>query len=283
MPTSSPSHSTSDSALQAEDQISRWRVIVVTYNSESELAKIWANIPPELRKMVVQVDNGSSDSSVEVGRRLFPVVLSQENLGLSAGNNAGARIFLGTKPEYLLFANPDLHIDYEGLVKLQNEISLRDSIVAPRLLSQAGEEQASARGWPTPMRQIGNRLRLRAGMSPSVSYIPHESHEKQNVPWVMGASIAMSRNVFERLGGWNAKFFLYYEDVDLCVRAHRFGINVRQSDAVLWRHDWSRASLRPLSRAWRYHIRSAIRFYVSNPDFMLGVPRWAKSLDIEAK
>jgi N-acetylglucosaminyl-diphospho-decaprenol L-rhamnosyltransferase len=90
---------------------------------------------------------------------------------------------------------------------------------------------------------------------------------------VRRGATSLSREVFDRLGGWPEEYFLYMEDVELGVRAGRLGIPVSVTAALRWVHEW-RADSRQgwLNRGRLLHLRSALRFYTRYPKY-LGWPR----------
>jgi GT2 family glycosyltransferase len=92
--------------------------------------------------------------------------------------------------------------------------------------------------------------------------------------WLLGAGVAARREDFLAIGGWNERFFIYYEDAEICLRAWRHGQPVAVLGDVRWAHRWARATntLRP-SRAHRYELRAARTFYGMFPEFVFGLPR----------
>lgn len=243
-----------------------WDLVVVLHNSESELIDIWTHVDVAMRDRVCAVDNGSSDASVALATSLFPKVVEQANLGLSAGNNAGLR---ATQGRYVLFLNPDVSPTLAGLAELQSALEQAASLIAPRLVDADGSPQANARGLPFLFRQAVHRLLGSNGWSDS--YLAPAVGPLGEVPWLLGAAIAGRRDTFETLGGWPEEYFLYYEDVELCLRAWETGVPVRLLEDVRWTHTWARASRSVGSRTFRLHLRSAIRFFRNRPRLIVGL------------
>lgn len=234
-------------------------VITVAYNSESALREFWAGTEPRSYDWIV-VDNASSDASAAVAReRGARVVRMEANRGFSAANNIGAGT---TDADVLVFCNPDVTVTEEGLALLAREVRRRGGIVAPQLVNVDGSMQENGRGMPFPARKVRHLLRL-----PDGRYCRYAGPEDLvDVPWVIGAVVAIGRDDFERLGRWDSGFFLYYEDADLCLRAWALGMPVRLLGAVRWVHGWARATGRGVSvRAWRHEVVSAARFYSRHP------------------
>ena len=80
--------------------------------------------------------------------------------------------------------------------------------------------------------------------------------------WVQGSCLMMRRDVFDRLGGFDERFFLYFEDYDLCTRARASGLQVVYDPRSEMIHHYARLSGRPvLSKEWWLHLLSALRYY----------------------
>lgn len=215
-------------------------------------------------RRVVAVDNGSRDGSRELARGLGAEVVERRNDGFGAAANAGARLTSGAT---FALMNPDIRFDDPGVVAAMAAILAADErigLVAPALRLPDGAIQDSARSVPTPLnivrRRWGDR---RAGMV--------RPDRLADVPWVVAACVFVRRAAFEEVGGFDPRFFLYFEDVDLCVRLRAAGwrVVVEPSLVVLHQH---RASSRGglLSPAARRHMRSAVRFWVKHPEYAAG-------------
>lgn len=247
----------------------RWSVVTVTYNSAATLRQCWSG--PKPYDWIV-VDNDSADDSVAVARELGARVLRMPvNVGFSKANNAGVR---EAAADYVLFANPDLEVLPDGLERLRQHLDVHGGLVAPQLLTTSGEPQPNGRGFPYATAKLGNRKvwplsRMHAGYR--LTAAPGTAVW---VVWVMGAAVAARRDTILRIGGWNERFFLYYEDHELGLRAWREGERVALLGDVRWTHHWARAtnSLR-WSRAHSLELRSARTFFGMFPEFVAGLPR----------
>jgi N-acetylglucosaminyl-diphospho-decaprenol L-rhamnosyltransferase len=137
--------------------------------------------------------------------------------------------------------------------------------VAPALVLPSGDLQDSARWVPTPADLL---LRRFTGRQPDMV----RSAEPVDVEWVVAACLVIRRSAFEEIGGFNERFFLYFEDVDLSVRLRATGYRVRYDPTVKASHEHRAASRSSLaSPATRQHFRSACRFYFGHPRYL--VPR----------
>ena len=254
-----------------------WSIVVTSFHSLDMLTSHWeglieagevAGIPARDVEVIV-VDN-ADEPEVEafVREQGFSYLPMGNNVGLSAANNRGAELATG---DYLLFANPDLGVVVGDLPILAAEIERTGGIVAPRLDFADGTPQSAARGKPYLFAKLAHR-----GLGPKAAlerYLwPVSPHESGPVVWCAGGATSLSREVFDRIGGWPEEYFLYMEDVELGVRAGLLGIPVSVTAALRWVHEWRGDSRRRFSRGQFLHLRSAVRFYTRYPEY-LGWPR----------
>ncbi|TDB80452.1 glycosyltransferase family 2 protein [Micromonospora sp. KC721] len=251
----------------------RWSVVTVSYHSAETLRRCWRAGPKPYEWIVV--DNCSTDDSVAAAQELGArVIRLPENVGFARANNAALHEVTG---DYVLFANPDLEVRPDGLDVLRRHLDTHGGLVAPQLLASDGVPQPNGRGFPYATAKLGNRKlwplsRLHAGYR-----MVAEPGEARYVAWVMGAAVAGRTADLVRLGGWNERFFLYYEDHELGLRAWRNDLPVVLLGDVRWTHHWARAtnSLR-WSRAHSLELRSARTFFGMFPEFLVGLPPAAR-------
>ena len=254
-----------------------WSIIVTSFHSLDMLTRHWQGLleagelqgVPAQDVEIILVDNADETEVEELARAQgYQYLPMGSNVGLSAANNRGAEVASG---DYLLFANPDLGVKVEDLPIMAAEIDRTGGIVAPRLDFADGTPQSAARGEPYLLAKLAHR-----GMAPKGAldrYLwPVGPHESGPVVWCAGGATSLSRDVFDRIGGWPEEYFLYMEDVELGVRAGRLGIPVSVTAAVRWVHEWRGDSRQRFNRGQVLHLRSALRFYTRYPKY-LGWPR----------
>lgn len=242
-----------------------WSLITVTYNSQDALSRHPHQELPSSIEWIV-VDNASDDGSVDVARALGAKVVSQsENLGFSAANNVGARCAEG---EFLGFVNPDVVPNFADLPLLERELQSSGGIVAPQLTNDDGTLQPNGRGAPYLTRKVKNRLLI--GDKGNERYRLYAPRDRVILAdWVTGAALAMSAADFRVLGGWDERFFLYYEDTDICMRANSLNMPIRVVGDCRWSHSWARETATVAWQPWRNEVHSAIKFYRRYPKFLI--------------
>jgi N-acetylglucosaminyl-diphospho-decaprenol L-rhamnosyltransferase len=246
-----------------------WTVITVSYNSAQTLQKCWSD-PVKPFDWIV-VDNCSSDTSVDVAQALGArLIRLPENVGFAAANNIALR---QTASPYVLFANPDLVVSDGGFAPLRAHLERFGGLAAPQLLSADGEPQPNGRGFPYATAKLGNRNLWPFSRLHASYRIVAAPNEAIWVSWMIGAAVAARRSDFIRLGAWNERYFLYYEDAELGLRAWQNGQPVALLGDVRWTHHWARATNTfRWSKAHSYEIRAARTFYRTHPEFLFGLP-----------
>lgn len=243
-----------------------WSLITVTHNSAEALRRHWTSQPLPANVEWIVVDNGSSDDSIDMARALgaTEVVSGHGNAGFAKANNVGVQVASGDK---LAFVNPDVSVKHQDWPLLETALQA-NHLVAPQLMNDDGSLQPNGRGFPLLMDQMRNRLT--SGHALKGTYLNFaDPGETLPVVWLTGAVVACARTTFEELGGWSEDYFLYYEDVDLCLRAGRLGMRVAVVGDARWMHGWARDSASMNPAALRTMASSAAKFYRRFPRLLL--------------
>lgn len=236
--------------------------VVVTFNSERELASLARHRSSLGFDRIVVVDNASNDQTCAVAREAGMVLVRQDhNAGFGQAANVGAR---RTQGSCFALLNPDIRFEHaEDVDRLTHHFDdERVGVVGPQLVLPNGEKQDCARAVPSPVNLL--KRRLTGGQHGMVT-----ARVARDVPWVVGGCMVIRRAAFQSVGGFDPRYFLYFEDVDLCVRLWQRGWRVRFEPSVLVRHEHRAASRGRLwSPATRHHIGSAARFYLRHPRYV---------------
>jgi N-acetylglucosaminyl-diphospho-decaprenol L-rhamnosyltransferase len=206
-------------------------IVIVNWNSGVQLRRCLESIDGSRRSSyqlsrVVVVDNASADGSVEkLGNFGFHLVVirNKTNRGFAAACNQGAR---GSVADYLLFLNPDTRVLEDSLDRpiafMEDPSNGKVGIVGIQLVGDDGGIQRSCVRFPEPRHFISQMLglvRLFPRHCPSHFMTTWDHRESRKVNHVIGAFYLIRRKLFEKLKGFDERFFVYLEDLDLSYRA----------------------------------------------------------------
>jgi len=214
-------------------------VVVVSFNTRDLLRECLATLEEDAAASgfsheTVVVDNASRDGSADMVEAEFPaakLVRSDVNLGFAGANN---RAFAVARGRHVVLLNSDafLRPDALALAIARMDAEPEVGLAGGRLVGRDGAWQPSARMFPS----LTNELLTLSGLS---ARYPHSRFfgrpdrtwadplEEAEVDWVPGAFSILRREALERVGAFDERFFLYYEEVDLCRRIHEAGYHVR--------------------------------------------------------
>jgi GT2 family glycosyltransferase len=185
------------------------------------------------RYRVMVVDNGSGDDSVERIRAAYPnlaIVKNANNLGFAAGNNVGIERLLDAGCDYVLLLNDDAEVAEDTLERLV-AVAESDPHIGfvgpticyfdqPRTIWSAGG-MVSPNGQPSHLDDL--------------TEIGAPGQPPRDVDYVTGCAILARRELLDRIGPMDGRFFLYFEETEWCARARQAGYRVvHVPDAVMW-------------------------------------------------
>jgi hypothetical protein len=215
----------------------------------------------------VVVDNASQDGSADglEGAALpLTVIRNSENRGFAAACNQGAR---GSRADYLLFLNPDAWLTADSLSApiafMQGPENRRVGICGIRLLDEEGRVSRTCARFPTLGRYLAMMLgldRLWPRRFPSHFMTEWDHAATRDVDQVMGAFFLVRRSLFEALGGFDQRFFVYFEEVDFSYRARAQGwrsVYLAEANA---RHTGGGTSRQVKARRLFYSLRSRLLY-----------------------
>jgi GT2 family glycosyltransferase len=211
-------------------------IIIVSWNVKKDLANCLRSIgenSPNSQFEIIVIDNASTDTTVESVKEYFPEVVmiaNSENRGFAAANNQGIERSHG---EYILLLNPDTIVRLGSLDTLISLIDKNEDvgICGPQLLNQDGTIQSSARCFPTfrgalYRHTIFRYLRIFKNEYKKWLMKGFDHRTQTDVDQVMGAALMVRRSVIDHIGVMDERFFMYYEEVDLCYRIKQAGWRV---------------------------------------------------------
>jgi N-acetylglucosaminyl-diphospho-decaprenol L-rhamnosyltransferase len=218
-------------------------IVTVLHQSAPDLPQLLASIDAHLdpRPQIVAVDSGSSDDGPHIARAAgAEVIVLDGNPGFGAATNAGMQ--RATHPVTAL-VNPDCELVDAGLAGLAASAAARDELLVPRLLDADGSTQRSAHPLPG-----GPGALLRAVVPGPLLPQPHLARRVQAVGWAIAACLVARTALLRRLGPFDPDAFLFYEDLDLGLRAHEQGVPTVLHPDVRIRHLGGRSTERAFGR-----------------------------------
>ncbi|UCC43876.1 MAG: glycosyltransferase family 2 protein [Candidatus Zixiibacteriota bacterium] len=247
-------------------------VIIVTHNSMPLLEECLANLKAAMQGIpgeIVAVDNNSVDHSATVVVRYFPkakVIVNRDNPGFGTACNQAAQRSSG---EFLLFLNPDVLVDQDAIRNLRAVFSARDRIglAGARLRHPSGMFQPTCRKFPTISNLVYSRGSVIGQISGSRSQRPEHIYTLPDydqttiVDAVAGTMSMVRRDLFEKIGGFDERFFLFMEDTDLSLRLNRQGYVNVFVPAAGGVHHWGRGSRSGHAKRQWYQHRSVWKFF----------------------
>jgi GT2 family glycosyltransferase len=254
----------------------RCRVVTVTFRSTGSVGQ-WADALErswrafdhvgEHRLIVVAVDNGSADGTVELLRSKAGFVTTlalSSNLGFAAGCNRG--LATAEPDELLVIINPDV-IVAESFFTALARLDWPDDLAArgPRVIGADGLLEQSARGSPTVATGLFGRTSFLARRLPANRWVRRELRatsdaEVRDVDWISGACMVIPASRWAQVGPFDEGYFMYWEDADWCHRARGAGLRVSyEAGLVVHHHQGSSSASRPFASIVAFH-RSAWRY-----------------------
>lgn len=250
------------SELKSFENAPELSVILVNYNDRVHLQECLSSLTDTVKDIlfeVVLIDNQSSDGTVEWVREHAPrvrLIVNRENVGFARANNQGIRESRG---EYILFLNTDTILAPHAVDLLLEELRSDRTIAAvgPALLCEEKVFQVSFGKEVSFFREIFQKIVA----NPYYRWRLKRGAEKRRVGWLSAACLLARRDILEEVGLFDESFFLYFEDIDLCVRIREKGYALEYLPQARVYHEGgaSTEGLRLLSRY--YYRKSQLYFY----------------------
>jgi N-acetylglucosaminyl-diphospho-decaprenol L-rhamnosyltransferase len=212
-------------------------IVVVAHDSEADLARLLASLARHVAaaSQLLVVDTGSRDGSAARARAAGAELIKLEgNPGFGAANNAGVE---RAEAPVTALLNPDIALEHADLERLVARAARCRALFVPRLVGADGAVQKTAHPPPGRLEALGFAL-LGPALPPPLRLRaePWRSARARPVGWAIAAALVARTDILRALGPFDPAAFLFYEDLDLCLRAAARGIPTVLDPGVVLRH-----------------------------------------------
>jgi N-acetylglucosaminyl-diphospho-decaprenol L-rhamnosyltransferase len=202
-------------------------IVVVLHDSLDDLRRLLGSLAAvSPQPQVVVVDAGSSDAGPQLARDWGAEVVEAGDVGFGAANNLGLE---RVRASTTLLLNPDIVVGDPAVVeRLARHARREDALHVPRLLNPDGSVQRSAHPLPGRAREllpaVVHPRALPAPLRHAADPWRADEPDDRHVGWAIAAAVAARTDTLRRLGPFDPEQFLFYEDLDLCLRARAAGV-----------------------------------------------------------
>lgn len=247
-------------------------IVIVNWNSGSFLRNCISSIEEAIRVnpvrcRVVVVDNASTDDSlsgITGGHIEVVLVRNSVNLGFAAACNQGASLVCD---KYLLFLNPDTRLFNDSLFAtiqfMEDPANSFIGVCGIKLLDERGDVSTCAARFPTLKVVLGKSLLLNKifpKFFPKHFMSPDELKKSRFVNQIIGAFFLTRRDVFSLCGGFDERFYVYYEEVDYSLRINKYGYTSYYLSEVSAYHEGGGCSNQVRALRLFYSLRSRLQY-----------------------
>jgi GT2 family glycosyltransferase len=248
--------------------------VVISHGHAGDLEHSLPALAPQVDELLV-IANIAGSIPAQLPERTR-VLTNRAPLSFAANANLGAA---NTEHELVLIANPDAIPAPDAVAILRDFIAVhpRAGVAGPRRLYSDGSWQASRRSFPTVGATLVRRTPLRLLLSPLRWQRRHyllDERPTEPVPadTMLGAFILLRRAMLDEIGGWDAGFRMYCEDIDLNYRAAKAGWERWYVPAAVVQHEYAAVIDKTfLTRHTIWHARAMLRFLRKHPERLLAL------------
>lgn len=252
-------------------------IIIVTWNTANITIKCVQTVKKYLKCLnyeIIVVDNGSSDNTVALLKKEGGVVIieNKANLGFGKGSNIAAS---KAKGNYLLFLNSDMELLDNELKNMFDYINSHPNIglIGPKFLNVDLSEQGSV----FPPQTFCNAFKeFWLDQNTYSKYVP-QSKTPEEVFSISGGALMIKRSLFEKIGGWDKRYYMFYEDLELCRQVKKLGYKIffYPQCRFIHRHGASGKTLADTTNQWRRLIPSSKIYHGTIKHYLLFIITWS--------
>lgn len=240
-------------------------IVIYNENKETLNGVINSFLSINLKKELIIVDNSKEPLLKDFIENFSNIkyIHSSTNLGFGAGHNL-AFSHLSIPSDIHMIINPDIYFDSDEIKNFilwfyaTNDISL----AVPKVLFPDGSIQHTVRNIPTPVTLLKRRLNIKGIFDEFVTkdeFRDVKFNEISEIPFAHGCFFAFKTDIYAKIKGFDENFFMYMEDIDICIRTKKFGKIVINPHFKIY-HEFRKGSSKSL-KLLQYHVGSALKFF----------------------
>lgn len=249
-------------------------IIIPTWNTLDITSKCIATIIKQLPKNyaeIIIVDNGSTDETENVLSQNKNIVYhrNSSNLGFAKGNNVGAAL---ATSDVLFFLNSDMELLDSSLVKMVDFLKNNSDcgIIGPQFLNP----DLTVQGSIMPDQSITNAFKEFWLKRPS--YSKYYLNSLTSVWSISGGAVLITKKLFDQIGGWDERYFFYYEDMELCRQVRKLNKKIYYFPEcqVVHRHGASGQKIANSANQWRRLIPGSKMYHGVLKHYLINLVIW---------
>lgn len=241
--------------------------LVVYHNSKKDIEKVINSfLGIEFDKILFIIDNSSNDSLSELcNNSSIRYIFNNSNIGFGAAHNIGFREAHKINSTYHIILNPDVYFNSSIINELVDKVSADNSIglIMPKICYPDGSTQYLCKLIPTPIdlllrRFVVNKALLKIIINRyELRFFSYK--DEAEIPVMSGCFMFVKFSVLYEINGFDERFFMYLEDVDLCRRLNEISKLVYYPKVKVF-HNYEKGSYKNYTLL-KYHIKSAIKYF----------------------
>ena len=211
-------------------------IVFVNYNTSDQIINAIRSLESELVSKIIVVDNASPSDNADILKTTFPeveLIKLSHNVGFGEGCNIGSNwVLQNTDYPYIFFLNPDTLVEPGCLADLTHQIENKEiGAVVPRITTM---------GLSPALWYGGGYMNWWKGTATVPGYLGKVDSalalQERDVGFATGCALLIRREVLEKIGGFDSRYFMYEEDVELSLRLNKLGLRIRYVPSAIVRH-----------------------------------------------
>lgn len=260
---------------------------IVTYNSANEISEVLNSLSQAKNIEIFVIDNASEDNTREIVKKEFPeikLIASPKNLGFGGGHNLAIEQI---DSNYHIIVNPDISVEKDEIEKMLSYMEANPDVVVltPRVLNTDGSEQFLPKRRPNLKYLFGGRLesKFKVCYRWRSEYTMRDEHIETpiQVDFATGCFMVCRSEALKKIGGFDERYFLYFEDADLTREMQKIG-KTMYVPSVHVTHKWKRENGK-LGKGFFLALHSMFKYFRKWRKYKTVVAKQIEEVEIQKK